>query len=126
MKLKEVVSHLLFAFAGVLFLLQANSFAAQKITIKIDIDPQISDDSSKGPPGIKTVDLVYLNAADRTIPNDGTSNFIISSIQIGKGSSNELSDEVENRTNSHIKKLNQSVGYKTHDPDIIIKKNEHI
>ncbi len=56
MKLKEVVSHLLFAFAGVLFMLQANSLVAQKITLKIDTDPQIGDDSGKGPPGIKTVD----------------------------------------------------------------------
>jgi hypothetical protein len=47
-------------------------------------DPQIGDDSKKGPPGIKTVDLVYLNAADRTIANDGTSNYIISSMQMGK------------------------------------------
>ena len=57
MKLKEVVSHLLFAFAGVLFMLQANSPAVQKITLKTDIDPQIGDESRKGPPGIKTVGL---------------------------------------------------------------------
>ena len=56
MKLKEVVSHLLFAFAGVLFMVQANSLSVQKIALKIDIDPQIGDDSGKGPPGIKTVD----------------------------------------------------------------------
>ena len=125
MKLKDVVLHLLFAFGGVLFMLQANSLVVQKITIKIDIDPQIGDDSRKGPPGIKTVDLVYLNAADRTIANDGTSNYIISSMQMGKGSTDELSDDVKNRTTTHIKKLNQSVGYKTNDPDIIIKKNVH-
>jgi len=45
----------------------------------------------------------------------GTSNYIISSMQMGKGSTNELSDDVENRTTAHIKKLNQSVGYKTND-----------
>ncbi len=56
MKLKEVVSHLLFAFAGVLILLQANSLVTHKITLKIAIDPQIGDDSGKGPPGIKTVE----------------------------------------------------------------------
>ena len=50
MKLKEVVSHLLFAVAGILFMLQANSVAVQKITLKSDIDPQIGDDSRKGPP----------------------------------------------------------------------------
>ena len=50
MKLKEVVSHLLFAFAGILFMLQANSVAVQKITLKSDIDLQIGDDSRKGPP----------------------------------------------------------------------------
>ena len=48
-------------------------------------DPQIGDDSKKGPPGIKTVDLVYLN----------------------------------------IKKLNQSVGYKTNYPYLIIKKESN-
>jgi hypothetical protein len=124
MKLKDVVLHLPFAFAGVLFMLQANSLVVQKFTIKIDIDRQIGDDSKKGPPGIKTVDLAYLIAADRTIANDGTSNYIISSMQMGKGSIGELSDDVGNRTTVHIKKLNQSVGYKTNDPDIIIKKNE--
>jgi hypothetical protein len=62
--------------------------------------------------------------ADRTIANDSTCNYIISSMQMGKGSTDELSDDVENRTTVHIKKLNQSVGYKTNDPDIIIKKNE--
>jgi len=55
MKLKEVVSHLLFAFAGVLFMLQANSLEVQKNTIKIALDPQIGDDSCNGPPGVKTV-----------------------------------------------------------------------
>jgi hypothetical protein len=52
MKLKDVVLHLLFAFEGVLFMSQANSLVVQKITIKTDIDPQICDDSRKGPPGI--------------------------------------------------------------------------
>jgi len=51
-------------------------------------------------------------------------NYIISSIQMGKGSIDELSDDIENRTTAHIKKLNQSVGYKTNEPNIIIKKNE--
>ncbi len=53
MKLKAVVSHLLFPFAGVIFRLQASPLAVQKFTLKIDIDPQIGDDSKKGPPGIK-------------------------------------------------------------------------
>jgi hypothetical protein len=57
MKIKEVVLHLLFACAGVLFTMQANSLVVRKFTIKTDIDPQIGDDSRKGPPGIKTVDL---------------------------------------------------------------------
>ncbi len=35
MKLKAVVMHLLFVFAGVLFMLQANPLVAQKFTIKI-------------------------------------------------------------------------------------------
>jgi len=35
MKLKAVVSHLLSAFAGVLFRLQASPLAVQKITIKL-------------------------------------------------------------------------------------------
>jgi len=86
MKIEDVVSHLFFAFAGILFMLQANSLVVQKITIKIDIDPQFGDDSKKGPPGIKTVDLAYLIATDRTIANDGTNNYIISSMQMGKGS----------------------------------------
>ena len=75
-------------------------------------DPQIGNDSNKEPPGIKTVDLAYLISADRTITNDGTSNYIISSMQMGKGSTNELSDDVENKTTAQIRKLNQSVGYK--------------
>lgn len=33
-------------------------------------NPQIGDNSQKGPPGIKTIDLAYLNGADRTIAND--------------------------------------------------------
>jgi len=60
--------------------------------------------------------LAYLIAADRTIANDGTSNYIISSMQMGKGSIDELSDDVNNRTTAHIKKLNQSIGYRTNDP----------
>ena len=51
MKLKEVVSHLLFAFAGILFIVQANSLVVQKITLKTEIDPQLGDDYGKGPPG---------------------------------------------------------------------------
>jgi hypothetical protein len=35
---------------------------------------------------------------------------IISSMQMGKGSTAELSDGVENRTTAHIKKPNQRVG----------------
>lgn len=49
---------------------------------------------------------------------------MISSIQMGKGSTNELSDDVENRTTAQIKELNQGVGYKVNDPYLIIKKNE--
>jgi hypothetical protein len=45
-------------------------------------DPQIGDDSQKGPPGIKTVDLAYLNADDRTITIDGTSGYIILFMQM--------------------------------------------
>lgn len=52
MKLKAVISHMLFAFAGVIFRLQASQLVVQKFTIKIDIDPQIGDDSKMGPPGI--------------------------------------------------------------------------
>lgn len=59
MKLKAVISNLLLIFAGLLFMLQANPLVAQRFTIKTDIDPQIGVDSKKGPPGIKTVDLVY-------------------------------------------------------------------
>jgi hypothetical protein len=73
-------------------------------------DPQIGDDSQKGPPIIKTVDFAYMNAADRTITNDGTSDYIILSMQMEKGSIDKLSDNVENRTTTYIKKLNQSVG----------------
>ena len=39
--------------------------------------PQIGDESKKGPPPIATVYSVYFNAADRTIANDGTINYII-------------------------------------------------
>jgi len=59
MKLKAAISHLLFIFAGLLFVLQVNPLVGQKSTIKINIDPQIGVDSQKGTPGIKTVDLVY-------------------------------------------------------------------
>jgi hypothetical protein len=81
-------------------------------------DPQTGNDSSKSP-RIKTVDWAYLNAADRSIANDGTTNYIISSMQKGEGRTDELPDDFEN-----VKKLNQRVGYKTNYPDIIIKKNE--
>ena len=50
---------------------------------------------------------------------------IISSMQMGRSSTNELSDDAENWTTAHIKKLNQSVDYKINDPDITIKKNEN-
>lgn len=49
-------------------------------------------------------------------------NYIISSMQMEKGSTVETSDNVENRITAHIMKLNQSVGYKTNDSDIIEKK----
>lgn len=68
--------------------------------------------------------MAYLNAANRTIASNGTSNYIILSVQMVKGSKNELSDDVENRTTVHIKKLNQSIGNMTNDPDITILKNE--
>jgi hypothetical protein len=32
-----------------------------------EYEPKIIDDSQKGPPGIKTFNLAYLNATDRTI-----------------------------------------------------------
>ena len=41
-----------------------------------------------------------------------------------KGGTNKLPDDLENRTTAHIRKLNQSVGYKTNDPDIMVNKNE--
>jgi len=72
--------------------------------------PKICNDSQKGPPGIKTIDLAYLNGTDPIIANDGTSNFIISTMQMGKGNIDELSEEVENRTITHINLLNQRVG----------------
>jgi hypothetical protein len=53
MKLKAVVSNMLYAFADATFRLQENPIVVQKITIKIDMDPQIGDDSKKGPPGIR-------------------------------------------------------------------------
>ena len=52
MKLKNIVSHLLASFACALFLLQVNSLVFQRIATKTIIDPQIGDDSGKGPPGI--------------------------------------------------------------------------
>ena len=57
MKLKEDVLHLLFAFAGVLFIVHANSLIVQKIILKTDLDPQIGESYRKGPPGILTVDF---------------------------------------------------------------------
>jgi hypothetical protein len=57
-KLKAVGFHLLCASADATFRLQASPLAVQKFTSKFDIDPQIGDDSKKGPPGIITVDLV--------------------------------------------------------------------
>lgn len=69
MKLKVVVSRLLFAFADVIFRLQASPLVVQKFIIKIDFDSQAGDDYKKGPSGIKTVDLAYLNATDQTITN---------------------------------------------------------
>lgn len=64
-----------------------------------------AENSQKESPGIKTVDLAYLNAADKTIVNDGTSNYILASMQMDKGSTIELSDD-ENRTIVYINKLN--------------------
>ena len=52
MKLKALGFHLLYAFADATFRLQASPLVVQKFTIKIDIDPQIGDDSKMGPPGI--------------------------------------------------------------------------
>jgi hypothetical protein len=93
MKLIVVVSLLIFVISH----LQASPLGVQKFTIKTGIDRHIGDDSQKGPPGIKTVDLAYLIAADRTIANDGTSIYIISFLRMGKGSRNELSDDVKTR-----------------------------
>ena len=73
-------------------------------------DPKICNDSQKGPPGIKTIDLAYLNGADPTIANDGTRNFIISTMQMGKGNIDELSEEFENRTTAQINILYQRIG----------------
>ena len=47
-------------------------------------DPQIGADSQKGPPEIESVELAYLNASNRTIKNDGASNYINSSMLMGK------------------------------------------
>lgn len=52
MKLKAVGFHLLYAFADVTIWLHASQLAVLKSTMKIVIDPQIGDDSKKGPPGI--------------------------------------------------------------------------
>jgi len=52
MKLKAVVSHLLFASAGMLSRLQARPLVAQKIPIRTDFDQQIGHESPKGLPGI--------------------------------------------------------------------------
>lgn len=54
MKLNAFISHLLFLFAGLMFMFQAHALVAQK-----SIDPQFGVDSQKGPPGITTADLVY-------------------------------------------------------------------
>lgn len=35
-------------------------------------NPLIGDDSQKGPPGMETKDLAYLNGADRPIANNET------------------------------------------------------
>lgn len=70
-------------------------------------DPQIGDDSQKGPPGLKTIDLAYLNGEDRTIAIDETANNIISSTQMGNDSANKLSDDHENTINARIRKRNQ-------------------
>ena len=45
---------------------------------------------------------------------------------MGKGSTDELSDDLENRTTTHVKKLHQRVDYKTNNSDIIIKKMNSI
>ena len=59
---------------------------------------QIGYDAQKGPPKIKNIDLAYLMGADPTIASNTTSNYFISSMQVGKGSADKLSDEVEYRT----------------------------
>ena len=87
-------------------------------------DPEIDADSNKELPEKKNVDWDYLNGADRTIAIDGKNNYIFSSMQMVKGSIDELPDDIKKRTTARIKKLNQRVGYKTNYPDIILKKNE--
>jgi hypothetical protein len=52
MKLKAVVSHLLFASAGMLSRLQACPLVVQQIPIRTELDQQIGDDPQKGLPGI--------------------------------------------------------------------------
>lgn len=86
-------------------------------------NPQTGEVSQKGPPEINTFDLALLNGADGTISYDGTNNFIIASMLMGKVSRDELSGEASNRTTTHIRKLNQSDSYKTYCPDIITKTN---
>jgi hypothetical protein len=98
-----------------LLLLSGLFFGIASYVERNKYDPQIGDDSQKGPPGIKTVDLAYLNATDRNSTNDGSSDYIILFIQMKKGNIDELSDAVEYRTTTYIKKLNQSVGYKIND-----------
>src|ERR1035437_3981408 len=51
---------------------------------------------------------------------------IISTMHIGKGSTNELSDDIENMTTTPVRKLNQSIGYKTNDSELIINKMNSI
>lgn len=69
-------------------------------------DPQMGDEFKKGPPGKKNVDLTYLNVTDRAIATDGTSNYYISSLNTGIDGLKKRSAESENRTNVHIKILN--------------------
>lgn len=78
-------------------------------------NPQMGNDSQKGPPGIKAVELACLNGANRTTANHGTSNDILLPIKLGKVNINELSDDVINSKTTYFKKLNQSVGYKAND-----------
>ena len=119
MKLRAVVMHLLFVLAGVLIMLHTNPLAKQKRILKTNIDPH-----KKGPPVTKTVDLTFLNAADRTIAKDGIRNGIMSSLQMKKGSRDELSDDIANSRTAPAGKRTRRVSDKTNAPSIIIKKNE--